>query len=189
MAILKIANLGNPVLRIPAQPVEHIHAPDIQQLIDDMLETMRESHHLALAAPQVHRSLQIVTIGAKTDQSQTRMPPSPLVLVNPHVVPVADWIAEDWEHCPSLPRLHGKVSRFAGIEVTAQDRQGQSFTLKASHGLARLIQHEADHLVGKVFPDRMRGFETLAYQEEFERFWLSRSGRPRRRSAPLQSDR
>ena len=81
MAILKVANLGNPILRIPAEPVKNIQAPDIQRLIDDMIETMREYHGVGLAAPQVHRALQIVTIEAEQeDGASATLPSSPTIL-------------------------------------------------------------------------------------------------------------
>jgi peptide deformylase len=184
MAILKIAHLGSPVLRVPADPVETIQAPDIQRLIDDMIETMGESHTVALAAPQVHRSLQIVVIAAEHGERPAGAgPPSPIVLLNPHVVTMGNRVEEDWEGCPSIPSLRGKVPRLTAIEVRAHDRRGESFALKASHFLARLIQHATDHLVGKLFLDRMTGCETLTFQEEFERYWLSPGGQVLRGSA------
>ncbi len=184
MAILKIARLGSPVLRFPADPVETIQDQEIQRLIDDMIETMRECQIVALAAPQVHRSFQIVIIGAEnTERSRHPDPRSPIVLVNPRVAPIEDRTEEAWESCPSIPGLCGTVSRFAAIEVAARDREGQPFTLKASNFLARVIQHETDHLNGKLFLDRMEGCETLTFQEEFERYWLSSGGQTPRGSA------
>ncbi|HTX54097.1 MAG TPA: peptide deformylase [Candidatus Baltobacteraceae bacterium] len=173
MAALKIAHLGHPVLRMPAEPVKRVSVPDIQRPIDDMLETVQEFRQRGLSAPQVHRSLQIVIAIADTDRSATGVPQRPLVPVNPVIVPVADWTEDTWEHCLSLPGLYGKVPRFSAIEVTAQDRQGQAIAFKATHSLARLIQHEADHLLGKVFLDRMRDLKTLTSQEECARFWVA----------------
>jgi len=177
VAILKVAKLGSPVLRVLADPVEAIRDPEIQRLIDDMIETMRDSHSVALAAPQVHRSLQIVTISPIHDERPARsLALPPIVLINPRVVREGDRTEEDWEGCPSTPGLHGKVPRFTALEVPAYDRQGQSLTLKASHFLARVIQHETDHLVGKLFLDRMKDLGTLTFQGELERYWLSSSG-------------
>jgi peptide deformylase len=172
MAILKVAHLGNPVLRIPAERVKNILAPEVQRLIDDMIETMREYHGVGLAAPQVHRSLQIVTMEAEPEQGDvTPLPATPTVLINPRIIPVGDRLEEDWEGCLSLPDLRGKVPRFAEIEVQAHDRRGKPLQLMARNFFARVIQHEVDHLNATVFIDRMKSFETLTFLEEYGRYW------------------
>jgi peptide deformylase len=172
MAILKIAILGNPVLRVPAEPVKNVQAPEIQRLIDDMIETMREYRGVGLAAPQVHRALQIAVIEEEKDPETPRESSQPLmVLINPRIAPVTDQMAEDWEGCLSIPDLRGKVPRFKEIEVQAHDRRGRPVQLKASDFLARVIQHEHDHLAGTVFLDRMKSFETLTYLAEYARHW------------------
>jgi peptide deformylase len=172
MAILKVANLGNPVLRIPAEPVKNIQAPDIQRLIDDMIETMREYHGVGLAAPQVHRSLQVMTIEGEQD---TPTPPdphaSPTVLINPRIVPVSERLEEDWEGCLSVPNLRGRVPRYTDIEVQAHDRRGKPLKFTATDFFARVIQHEYDHLIATVFLDRMKSLETLTFLEEYGRYW------------------
>ncbi|RPI11379.1 MAG: peptide deformylase [Zetaproteobacteria bacterium] len=175
MAILKVANLGNPVLRIPADPVKNIQAPEIQRLIDDMIETMREYHGVGLAAPQVHRSLQIVTMEAEQDDGASAGPgASPIVLINPRIVPLTERLEEDWEGCLSVPNLRGKVTRHAEIEIHAHDRRGKPLKLSASDFFARVAQHEYDHLIGTVFLDRMKSLETLTFLEEYGRFWARR---------------
>lgn len=172
MAILKVANLGNPILRIPAEPVQNIQAPEIQRLIDDMIETMREYHGVGLAAPQVHRSLQIVTIEAGPDAATPSVSPeSPTILINPRIVPGTERVEEDWEGCLSVPNLRGKVPRYVDIEVQAHDRRGKAIKLTASDFFARVIQHEHDHLIGTVFLDRMKSLETLTFLEEYGRYW------------------
>jgi peptide deformylase len=173
MAILKIAVLGNPVLRIPAEPVKNTQAPDIQRLIDDMIETMREYRGVGLAAPQVHRSLQIVTIEAERDGRGGKLE-APTVLINPRITTVSDQMEEDWEGCLSIPNLRGKVPRYKEIEVQAQDRRGRTLHLPVRDFLARVIQHECDHLNATVFLDRMKSFETLAFLEEYARYWAPR---------------
>ncbi len=170
MAILKIAALGNPILRIPAEPVKNIQAPDIQRLIDDMIETMREYHGVGLAAPQVHRSLQIVTVEAEQDTGAPAAA-APTILINPRIVPATERLEEDWEGCLSIPDLRGKVLRYTEIEIQALDRRGKPLTFTASDFFARVIQHECDHLIGTVFLDRMKGLETLTFLEEYGRYW------------------
>jgi len=169
MAILKIAVLGNPVLRVPTEPVKNPQAPDIQRLIDDMLETMREYNGVGLAAPQVHRNLQIITI--EGDRAGGPAAKEPVVLLNPRFEVVSDRTAEDWEGCLSIPNLRGRVSRYAEIEVQAQDRRGKAVRFTAADFFARVIQHEYDHLQGTVFLDRMKSLETLTFLEEYARYW------------------
>lgn len=172
MAILKVAVLGNPVLRIAAEPVKNIQAAEIQRLIDDLIETMREYNGVGLAAPQVHRSLQIAVIEAQTNPRSHQASPSPLlVLINPRISPVTDHMLEDWEGCLSIPDLRGKVPRYKEIEVQAHDRRGRLQDFRASDFLGRVIQHEHDHLMGTLFLDRMKSFETLTYPAEYARYW------------------
>ena len=174
MAILKIANMGNPILRIPADPVKNIQAPEIQRLIDDMVETMREYQGVGLAAPQVHRSVQIVTIEAEHEGRSASAPPSPTILINPRIVQVSERLAEDWEGCLSIPNLRGKVPRYTEIEVQAHDRRGKALSFPAADFFARVIQHEYDHLIATLFPDRMKSLETLTFLEEYSRYWARR---------------
>ena len=175
MAILKVALLGNPVLRILAEPVKNIQAPEIQRLIDDMIETLREYRGVGLAAPQVHRSLQIALIEAEERTEDARQSPAPpSVLINPRIVPVTERMEEDWEGCLSIPDLRGKVPRYKEIEVQTHDRQGRLQTFQAGDFFARVIQHEVDHLNGTVFLDRMKSFESLSYLEEYARYWAPR---------------
>jgi peptide deformylase len=180
MAILKVARLGHPVLRTPAEAIKSVQAPEIQRLIDDMLETMREYSGVGLAAPQVHRSLQLCLVegteGLRSDHG-TEWPRSPLILINPRITAVTDRIEEDWEGCLSLPDLRGKVPRHTEIQVQALDRQGKARQFAAADFLARVILHETDHLEGTVFIDRMKSLETLSFLAEFARYWAP-EGRP-----------
>jgi len=177
MAILKVAVLGNPILRIPAEPVKNIQAPEIQRLIDDMVETMREYRGVGLAAPQVHRSLQIAVVEAEENRDAAGGSSRPLtVLINPRILPVTERMEEDWEGCLSIPDLRGRVSRYSEIEVQAQDRRGRPLNLRAGDFFARVIQHEHDHLIGTLFLDRMKSFDTLTYPAEYARYWTHPEG-------------
>lgn len=175
MAILKVAVLGNPVLRIAAEPVKNVQAPLVQRLIDDMLETMQEYRGVGLAAPQVHQSLQIAVIATEADdQASAVRPASPLVLINPRITPSSDQMEEGWEGCLSLPNLRGKVPRYKEIEVEAVDRRGRRIHRKAAEFYARVIQHECDHLAATLFIDRMKDFQTLTFLDEYARYWAPR---------------
>jgi peptide deformylase len=173
MAILKVARLGHPVLRKVAEPVspEGIRAPAIQQLIDDMIETMLEYDGAGLAAPQVHVSQQIVVFEVEGNPRYPEAPSIPLtVLINPKITPTTQDTDEDWEGCLSLPDLRGKVPRFTQVRVDACDRHGKKLHYVAKDFQARVVQHECDHLIGKVFVDRMRSLESLSFLREFARY-------------------
>lgn len=174
MAILKIAQMGNPVLRRPAAPVpvKSITSPILRKFIDDMIDTMREHNGVGLAAPQVHESLQVVVIEAQDNPRYPEAPLIPLtVLINPAVEAVSDETEEDWEGCLSIPDIRGKVPRHREVRVRAHDREGKELDFSAKDFLARVIQHEYDHLQGVLFLDRMRTLDTLTYMAEFHRYW------------------
>jgi len=174
MAILKVARMGHPVLRTRARAIDpkDIGSPRIQKLIDDMFETMREYQGVGLAGPQVHESLRLFVAGFTPDgddEEDNRMPL--MALINPEITPVGDAVVEDWEGCLSIPDIRGRVPRARQIVVRAYDRRGKQIELRASGFTARVIQHETDHLDGVLFFDRMRGFETLTFLDEFGRYW------------------
>lgn len=177
MAILKVARLGHPVLRQVAQavPPEAILSPAVQGLIDDLVETMYEYDGAGLAAPQVHVSQQIVAFAVEGNPRYPEAPSIPLtVLINPKITPVGTSMEEDWEGCLSVPDLRGKVPRHTRVEVEAYDRSGKKLRFDAGDFHARVIQHECDHLFGKVFLDRMTSMESLSFVREFLRYGGSR---------------
>jgi peptide deformylase len=185
MSILKVARMGHPMLRARARAVEpaEIKSPKVQQLIDDMLETMHEYQGVGLAAPQVHVQLRLFVAGftseregepsASGESNDDRYVPL-MVLINPEIQPVGTTVIEDWEGCLSIPEIRGKVPRASSIQVKAHDRRGRRVELQARGFTARVIQHETDHLDGILFFDRMKSFETLTFLDEFGRFWNSR---------------
>ena len=177
MAIRKVAHLGHPVLRRVAEavPPEAILAPEIQQLVDDMLETMDEYDGAGLAAPQVHVSKRLVVYGVDANPRYPDAESVPLtVLVNPVLTPLTEEIEDDWEGCLSLPDLRGRVPRPTRVRVEAYDRDGRRLRFDADEFHARVVQHECDHLDGVVYVDRMASMETLTFLPEFQRHWLDR---------------
>ena len=182
MAILKVAQLGHPVLRELSQPVprERIATPDFQRFVDDMIETMREYDGVGLAAPQVHVGLRVATIEVAGNPRYPRAGAVPLtVLVNPEIrweeVPAGEEAEEsDWEGCLSVPGLRGKVPRRRILQVQALDREGKPMAWRAEGFPARVVQHEVDHLDGKVYLDRMSDLSTLTHLQEYARYWLDR---------------
>jgi peptide deformylase len=182
MSILKVARMGHPVLRARAKPLDpaDIKSPQIQQLIDDMFETMQEYQGVGLAAPQVHASLRLFVAGfapgADDDDDEEEEERVPLMaLINPEISVVGDDTAEDWEGCLSIPDIRGRVVRAREIKVKAYDRRGRRIEINARGFTARVIQHEADHLDGVLFFDRMESLETLTFLDEFGKYWSRRS--------------
>jgi peptide deformylase len=179
MAILKIAQMGNPVLRRPADPVpvNSIKSQILQNFIDDMIETMREYSGVGLAAPQVHESLQVIVIEAHQNPRYPQAPMIPLtVLINPAVEPLTDETDEDWEGCLSIPDIRGKVPRQREVRVRAYDREGTQLDFSVKNFFARVILHEFDHLQGILFLDRMQKLDTLTYLTEYHRYWAAQEG-------------
>jgi peptide deformylase len=168
MSILQIARLGNPVLRKEALPVDlgEIKRPAFQQFIDDMFETMREAEGIGLAAPQVSRSQQVVVMEC---QGENGFPKT--VLINPSIMFYGPNQVENWEGCLSVDGLRGKVVRPSMVRVKALDRFGRPLDLEASGLYAVCIQHELDHLIGKLFLDRMTDLSTLTQLDEFDAYW------------------
>jgi peptide deformylase len=168
MASLEIAKLGNPVLRKRAEPVsqDELLTPAFQQFIDDMLETMVEAEGIGLAAPQVSRSQQVVVMDCPGEGGFPKT-----VLINPKIVFYGPQQVENWEGCLSVDGLRGKVTRPSMIRVQAWDRHGAPIDFEATGLFAVCIQHELDHLIGKVFLDRMTELSTLTQLEEFDQYW------------------
>lgn len=171
--ILKVARMGHPVLRQTAEPVppDQITSPDIQRFIDDLIETMHEYDGAGLAAPQVHVSKQIVVIepgGRRHDLSSPDA--ETIVYINPEITPLTEDMDEDWEGCLSVPGLRGRVPRYTKIRFRAYDRRGKRLDLVAEGFAARVIQHECDHLWGKLYIDRIRDTTSLTFIEEFMKY-------------------
>ncbi|HXE80387.1 MAG TPA: peptide deformylase [Vicinamibacterales bacterium] len=175
MSILKVARMGHPILRSRARALDkaEIRSTAVQKLIDDMIDTMEEYHGVGLAAPQVHEGVRIFIAGL-TDPGAEGSEDAALVpvpFINPEVVPIGSEQQTDWEGCLSIPDIRGQVPRSRRVRVRALDREGTKIEMELSDFAARVVQHEADHLDGILFLDRMRSFETLTFLDEFSRYW------------------
>jgi peptide deformylase len=175
MSILKVARLGHPVLRARAQALTKasLASPAVQTLIDNMVETMIEYSGVGLAAPQVHESLSIAVIESHGVRGKIPL----TVLVNPEITVIDEGRIDDWEGCLSIPDLRGRIPRYRKLRVDAWDRNGESIRITADDFFARVIQHEYDHLMGHVYPDRMPDLKTLTHLAEFQRYWLAETER------------
>jgi peptide deformylase len=169
MSILKVARMGHPALRQKARQIDklEIKDPRMQQLIDDMIDTMHEYSGIGLAAPQIHESLRVFV--AHLDPSG-RGEGEPTAIINPQISVIGDKTVEGWEGCLSIPDIRGLVPRAFHINMVALDRHGRRIEFEVKDFPARVVQHEADHLDGVLFFDRMRSFESLTYMEEYSRY-------------------
>jgi len=170
MSILKVSHLGHPVLRMQTKRLakDALASPAIQTLIDNMMATMVEHYGVGLAANQVHESLAIAVIESHGPRGTIPM----TVVVNPEITVLDEELIDDWEGCLSIPELRGRVPRYRKLRVDALDRHGNKLQFVAENFFARVVQHEFDHLMGKVYLDRMRDFQTLTHLQEFQRYWL-----------------
>jgi len=164
MSILKVARMGHPVLRARAKALDRrdVRSAPVQQLIDDLVDTMHEYHGVGLAAPQVHESLRIFVAGVDPRAADDDEPAAERA---------ATELVEDWEGCLSIPDIRGRVPRVRGISVRALDRNGERIEFLARDFAARVLQHEYDHLDGVLFFDRMKAFESLTFLDEYARYW------------------
>jgi peptide deformylase len=173
VTLLKIAHIGHPVLRNRANEVsrDELLAPETQRFIDDLVETMRDASGAGLAATQVHAPIRIFAVEVKDNPRYPYKPNIPLtIVVNPVLEPLSDERFDNYEGCLSVPNLRGMVSRFAEIRVKGWDRSGEPFDRIARGLTAGTFQHEADHLDGMLFVDRVTDPKTLCTWAEFDRY-------------------
>ncbi|WP_460481347.1 peptide deformylase [Comamonas humi] len=167
MAILPILKMGDPRLLRVAQPVTAFDTDELHLLVQDLLDTMRAASGAGLAAPQIGVDRQVVMFGS--NERNPRYPDRPLVpptvLVNPVITPLSDVEESDWEGCLSVPGMRGLVPRWARIRYTGFDQYGDPIDRTVDGFHARVVQHECDHLWGKLYPMRMRDFSQFGFTE------------------------
>ena len=171
MAILKIARMGHPVLRSPAQELAPgaFNQPELQGLVEDMIDTMADYVGVGLAASQVHYALRLFIIQPDPgDEASFR------VAINPTVTPLGDETEAGWESCLSIPNIHGMVPRHTRVRLDAVDADGKKYSEELEGFAARVVQHEFDHLSGTLFIDRMTNLSTLAFGDEYRRYHAPR---------------
>jgi peptide deformylase len=167
MAVLPILKMGDARLLRHAQPVTCFDTPELHALVRDLLDTMAAANGAGLAAPQVGVDLQVVIFGS--DQPNPRYPEAPVVprtvLINPVITPLGGEEEEGWEGCLSVPGLRGVVPRWKRIRYQGVDVLGQAIDRVAEGFHARVVQHECDHLWGKLYPMRVRDFTRFGFTE------------------------
>jgi peptide deformylase len=164
MAVREILKMGDERLLRMAAPVTEFDTPDLLALVEDMFDTMRAANGAGLAAPQIGEDLQLVIFGFERNERYPDAPPVPLtVLCNPVIEPIGDEMADGWEGCLSVPGLRGVVPRFARIRYRGFDPQGRAIEREADGFHARVVQHECDHLIGRLYPTRMPDLSRFGY--------------------------
>ncbi|MGL5873971.1 MAG: peptide deformylase [Xenococcaceae cyanobacterium] len=167
--ILKIVRLGTPILRENAISIANISDDTIQYLIDNLIETAKAANGVGIAAPQVSQSHRLFIIASRPSPRYPNAPlMQPTAIINPRIVSHSGNIVKDWEGCLSIPGLRGLVPRSKTIEVKYTDRNGQLQRQVLTDFVARIFQHELDHLNGIVFLDRLESDEDLFTEEEYQ---------------------
>jgi peptide deformylase len=178
MALLKIARMGHPVLATPARSVSDPKGAEIRRLVNDMVETMRDANGAGLAAPQVHVPLRLVVFQAPDDRAGSGLEEeerfdhtAPLtVLINPQIEILGPEQEGGWEGCLSVPGLRGWVERPAHIRYRGLGLDGETIERVARGFHARVVQHECDHLDGRLYTSRMRDLSRLIFESEMRHF-------------------
>ncbi len=166
MAVREILKMGDPRLLRQAEPVTAFDTPELHELIADMFDTMHAANGAGLAAPQIGVNLQLVIFGFSNNARYPDAPPVPeTVLLNPVLTPLSDEMEEGWEGCLSVPGLRGVVPRYTSLRYQGVDPYGQSIDREADGFHARVVQHECDHLIGVLYPMRVKDFSRFGYTE------------------------
>jgi peptide deformylase len=164
--IHEILWMGDPRLLRIAQSVDQFDTPELHALIKDMFETMHDANGAGLAAPQIGVDLQVVIFGFKHNERYPDAPQVPeTVLINPTITPLSQDMEEGWEGCLSVPGMRGMVNRFSMIRYQGFDQYGDTIDRVAQGFHARVVQHECDHLIGKLYPMRVTDFSKFGFTE------------------------
>jgi peptide deformylase len=164
MTVREILRMGDSRLLRIAQPVQAFGTPELRELVHDLFDTMHAANGAGLAAPQIGVDLQVVIFGFERNARYPEAPPVPrTVLVNPVITPLGDTEEEGWEGCLSVPGLRGVVPRWARIRYSGFDPDGRPIEREAEGFHARVVQHECDHLIGTLYPMRVRDFRRFGF--------------------------
>ena len=167
MAQREILKMGDPRLLRTAQPVKAFDTPELHALVQDLFDTLKAVNGAGLAAPQIGVDLQVVIFGSGAVNPRYPQAPvvPPTVLINPTITPLSDDMEEGWEGCLSVPGLRGVVPRHAHLRYQGWDAQGALIDRTVSGFHARVVQHECDHLFGKLYPMRITDFSRFGFTD------------------------
>lgn len=167
MAVRPVLRMGDSRLLNVAQRVEAFDTPELHELVGDMQNTMRELSGAGLAAPQIGVGLQVVIFGLDFNPRYPEAEPVPYtVLINPELEPIGDEMEEGWEGCLSVPGMRGVVPRYKHLRYRGVDQYGKTIDRTVSDFHARVVQHEVDHLLGILYPMRIRDMRTFGFTAE-----------------------
>jgi peptide deformylase len=167
MAIIPVLRMGNPLLKQRASDVTEFNTASLDQLINDMFDTMKAEDGAGLAAPQIGISKRVVVFGFDANPRYQDAPPVPrTVLINPVITALDDDMEQGWEGCLSVPGLRGLVPRYTHVRYTGFDQYGEPVDVTTEGFHARVVQHECDHLDGILYPQRMNDLSSLGFTEE-----------------------
>lgn len=165
---LRISQLGDPVLRQMAQPIDNVYDKTIQNLADNLLDILVTSSGVGIAAPQVSVPYRLLIVASRPNRRYPNAPfMEPTVMINPHLVSHSGEVVKDWEGCLSVPGIRGLIPRYRQIEVEYTNRQGKQVRQELNDFVARIFQHENDHLNGMVFLDRLESLRDIITDQEY----------------------
>lgn len=172
---LQIAQLGVPLLREKSLTVEKIKGKEVQALIDDMISTVQEVDGVGIAAPQVYQSLQVFIVASHPSSRYPKAPRvRPFAVINPVIIEKSSEKEKDWEGCLSIPGIRGLVPRNTALKIKYFTRAGKEREQEFQDFLARIFQHEYDHLEGKVFIDRLETTKDVITEKEYQRLFIKK---------------
>ena len=170
MTVRKILRMGDPLLLTHSKPVQTFNTPELDSLVQDLKDTMYDANGAGLAAPQIGVLLQVVIFGSRDSSKNPRYPNENMieeqVLINPEITAINEEVSDGWEGCLSLPGMRGLVPRHESIRYSGYDQMGNFRTLTVSGFHARVVQHECDHLWGKLYPMRMTDMSSFGFTDE-----------------------
>ncbi|MCL1468844.1 peptide deformylase [Argonema galeatum] len=167
--ILQVSQLGNPVLRQQAQPIDDLGDRSIQKLIDNLMATVAKENGVGIAAPQVAQSYRLFIVASRPNLRYPHAPKmEPTAIINPRIIAHSSEVVKDWEGCLSIPGIRGLVPRYQAIEVEYTSRDGKQHRQELTDFVARIFQHEYDHLNGIVFLERVESTHELMTEQEYE---------------------
>lgn len=172
--ILPIAHLGHNILRIKASKVEDINENDFLKLLTDMMATVKDAQGLGISAPQVYSSKRVFIMASKPSPRYPNAPEiRPFVVINPTILNYSEEKTKAWEGCLSIPGIRGYVTRNKSITVEYTSENGENIVRNMEGFVARIFQHEYDHLNGKVFLDQLENNKDIISEQEYQKMFTS----------------
>jgi len=173
--LLRVAQLGQPILRQNAKPIANIHDHKIQTLIKNLTATLMDANGVGIGAPQVYESLRLFIVASHPNPRYPNAPQmEPTPMINPKIVSHSKTKTKDWEGCLSIPGIRGLIPRYTKITISYTDRHGNKQKKTFENFIARIVEHENDHLDGIVFLDKVENMKEIITEKEYQRLMASK---------------